>query len=221
MISLVVTITSFVCVLYIERRILNPNGSKEVYVVKADAINKGQIITKKNVKNLFKLEKRSNDEMVPQAATNLEELVNTYVKENMYKNQIVTKKSVEDKDDKLSEIYDKREINFKGEDISDVAGGIIREGDFVDVIVTTTDGDKVISEDKIQNVYVNKVFTADNVEIDRSNNSKPAASINFIMSAEDATKMENACKTGKVKLAKVIDKSSSDDDIKIEGEKQQ
>lgn len=219
-VSLVITLTSFMCVLYIEKRLLNPNGTEKVYVVKVDKIDKNQIIDEKNIDKLFQVQERRTEQVVSDAITNKEDLLKIYLKSDMYKNDIVSKDKIASIDDKLSKIENKREINVKSSDISTYVGGILREGDLVDLIVTYTKGSNVVTEVAIKSIYVGKAFSSDNSIIQRTDKTKITSSVNFIVSNEDACKVENALNQGKIKLVKVLDEpNDSEENIRIESQK--
>lgn len=214
-ISLIITVTSFAFVLYIERKIYNPNGSSEVYVLKIDKIDKGYVIDKGNFNKLFKLQERKNEEIVPHALKNKEDILDTTANENIYKNEIISSDKLSKVDDQLDNIDDKREMSIKGSDISDVAGGELREGDKVDIIVTHSTSNKVVTETKINNAYISKVYSGDGTLITRDDKDKPAMTIDLILSAKDADVLENAINVGKIKVVKVLDDSNAGN-IKIE-----
>jgi hypothetical protein len=217
-ISLIITVTSFTFILYIERKIYNPNGSSEVYVAKINKIEKGYVINKKNFDHLFKLEERRNEQIVPNPIKNKEDLMDTVINENIYKNEVVSSSMLSKVDDELDEIDDKREISIKGSDISDVVGGELREGDKIDIMMTYSSSNKVITETKIKSAYVSKTYSSDGSIITRDSQDKPATTINVIVSANDADVLENAINVGKIKVDKVLDDTESGD-IKVENDK--
>lgn len=217
-ISLIITVTSFTFILYIERKIYNPNGSSEVYVAKINKIEKGYVINKKNFDNLFKLEERRNEQIVPNPIKSKEDLMDTVINENIYKNEVVSSSMLSKVDDELDEIDDKREISIKGSDISDVVGGELREGDKIDIMMTYTSSNKVITETKIKSAYISKTYSSDGSIITRDSQDKPATTINVIVSANDADVLENAINVGKIKVDKVLDDTESGD-IKVENDK--
>ena len=217
-ISLIITVTSFTFVLYIERKIYNPNGSSEVYVAKVNKIEKGYVINKNNFNRLFKLEERRNEQIVPKAIENKADLMDTVISQDIYKNEIISSNKLSKVDDELDQIEDKREISIKGSDISDVVGGELREGDKVDIMMTYSSSNKVITETKIKNDYISKTYSGDGSIITRDTQDKPATTINIIVSANDGDVLENAINIGKIKLAKVLDDTDAGD-IKIENDK--
>ena len=206
-ISLIITVTSFMFILYIEKKVFNPNGTTKVYVVKEDKIDKGYVIDEKNFDDLFKEEERRTEQVVPNSIESKEEAYNSYLKQDMYKNEILSLDKKESVEEGLSNIEDKREISIKASDIAQVVGGQLREGDFVDVITTYSLSNKVVTETKASNAYIYKTYSSDGSEIKRSSKDKPATTINLVLSATDASTVENAMNLGKIKLVKVIDKS--------------
>lgn len=206
-ISLIITLTAFMFILYIEKKLLNPNGTTKVYVVKAEKVDKGQVIDDKNFENLFTEDERRNEQLVPGYIENKEDLLNTTVMENLYKNEVATAKKLERTDDILKDIENKREITIKCSDFADAAGGTLREGDRVDIFNTSTSNSKVRTEPLLQNVYVYKALSSDGSEIDRKDKNKMATAMKFMVSPRDAAIIQNASVTGKLKLIKVVEES--------------
>lgn len=216
--SLLITVTSFMFVLYIERKIYNPNGSMEVYVVKVNKIEKGYVINKNNFDSLFKLEERRNEQIVPSAITNKENLINTIVNQEMYKSEVISSNMLGKVDDELGKIENKREISINGSDVAEVVGGELREGDKVDIMTTYAYSSKIVTETKIKSAYITKTYTSDGTLITRNSTNKAATIINLIVSAKDAGELENAISLGKIKLVKVLD-DTDPGQIRIENNK--
>jgi hypothetical protein len=196
-------------VLYIERKIYNPNGSSKVYVVKVDKIEKGYVIDKSNFNKLFKLEERKNEQIVPNSISNEDAVLDTVVNENIYKNEIISSDKFSKVDTELSSITEKREISIKGSDITDVVGGQLREGDRIDIVTTHSSSNTMITETILNNAYISKVYGSDGTLITRENKVKAAMTINLILSASDANMLENAINIGKIKIVKVLDDTNS------------
>jgi Flp pilus assembly protein CpaB len=197
-------------ILYIEKKLLNPNGTTKVYVVKANEIEKGQIIDETNVKNLFVVQERRNEQIIPGAVKDETDLIGKIVTQPMYKNEITSEKKLDDKDSVLSKIENKREITIKLSDFEDAAGGSLREGDKVDILETYTSSSKVRTEPLLKNLYVYKALSSDGVAIDRRDKTKLATTIKFLVSVKDAALIENSSQAGKFTLIKVVDDTEYD-----------
>ncbi|MBE6047150.1 MAG: hypothetical protein E7213_01875 [Clostridium sp.] len=200
-ISLVVTVVSFLLILFIENKIYNPEGTTSVYVVKEEKIEKGCIIDEKNFDELFDVQKRRSDQIPKVYLENKEDIYNHRLNQDIYENQVVTCDKFDDLDDELSEISEKRLTTFKAGNISNVVGGMLRAGDKVDIILTSKNQSITILED----AFISEVRTSDGVKIDKLDKTKSAQIITFTMDISDVEKLEAAEAQGTINLAKVED----------------
>lgn len=213
-ISLIITVVLFTGLITIQKKIVNPSGTEKVYVV-AKNIEKNTVIADdKDIDTYFKLKEISKDQIIEGTIKDRKELVNTYAKENLFKNEPVISNRIGDNTKRLSEIVNKREVSIKFSDIGEVVGGILKEGDLIDIIFTENASGKLTikTETALKNVYIDKVFSADGNRINRKEDSKiPATILNVIVSAENAHALENKLAKGKIKVMKVTDDSNYND----------
>ncbi|WP_143315243.1 RcpC/CpaB family pilus assembly protein [Clostridium sp. HBUAS56017] len=204
-ISLVITVVSFLFILYIEQKIFNPEGTTSVYVVNKDKLDKGYVITEDNFDQLFKLEKRRSDQVTPYYIKNKEDLYNFYIKQDMYKNEIIAADKVESLDNDLKNIDEKREITVTAPSSAAAVGGKLREGDKVDLIATNKKSNSTITETKIKNLYISKVYGSDGNLISKDDKTKLALTITFTLSRKDAEEVQNSVSLGSWSLIKVLE----------------
>lgn len=211
--SLLMTAIIFVVVIAIQNKIANPSGKTEVYYSQ-QYISKNTVINKDNFDKYFIKKEVSKDKLVEDAITNKDELIEIYAVENILKGEQVSRKRIEKNSNRLKDIPNKVEYSIKFSDISEVAGGTLREGDVIDLILTENQDNKVITQTELKNVIISKAIAADGSLISRD--SKFAASaLNLYLSAVDAHKLDNAVERGKIKALKKLDNSTYDD-ISIE-----
>lgn len=203
-ISLLITVVSFLFILYIEQKIFNPNGTDMVYVVKADKLEKNHVINEENFDQLFVNQERRSDQIVENYIKDKEDLYGAILTSTMYKNEIISTDKIGYIEDDLNELTEKREVSIKATDISSVVGGILREGDRVDLIVTSKSGGNIETEKRLENLYISKVYDSSGNEIKREEKSKHAFGITFTVSGETAKEVENAINLDSWKLVKVI-----------------
>ena len=202
-ISLIITVISFLFILYIEEKIYNPNGTTSVYVVNKEKLDKNYIITEENFDNLFVRQERRSEQVTKYYVENKEDVYNYYLKYDLYENEILSLDKVESVDNELSKILDPREITVNASSTADVLGGKLRSGDRVDVLVTYKKANNIITETRVSNAYILKAATSDGVEISRSNKDKVAQSITFLLSKDEAEELETCLSLGSWKLARV------------------
>ena len=193
-ISLIITIVSFLFIIYIEQKIFNPNGTEMVYVVNKDELDKNYVINEENFDDLFRSEERRSDQIVKNYVKNKEDVYD-------YMLRIVSV------DDELNDMVEKREFSVKSSDVASVVGGILREGDKVDVIVTFKEGNNLVTERRADNLYISKVYDSSGNEINRDDKNKQALGITFTVPSSEVRELKDAFTQDSWKLVKVVDDS--------------
>lgn len=199
-ISLSLATALYVGLIVVEGKILMPNGTVNGYLAKTD-IEEGTIINENNFDNLFKAKNNIDGELeVSNMAKSKEELFNKRVNENINKGEVLSLNDLLDKDDILANIEEPVETSLKVNDISQVVGGLLREGDLIDIsVIDEITGDSMIV---LEDVYVNKALTLDGTVIPR-NSELSATTINLLMSKADEMKLNNKIEGGIIRLRKV------------------
>lgn len=198
----------FIAIIFLQNKIIYPAGKATAFFALKD-IDKNTIITKDNLNTYFKQEEVSRDSLIDAAVSSKKELINKYVTTNVVKNQQISEKNIND--NKTEDIKNPVEGSIKTDDISQVDGGIIRPGDKINIISTSTENpnspeQKITTAFTLKDILVNKVFTSDGKEINREDGNKYAATVlNLYLSSEDSLKLENAISKGKIKVVKVLD----------------
>jgi len=214
--SLLMAVIIFVVVIALQNKIANPSGKAEVYYSQ-QYIDKNTVVNKDNFDKYFVKKEISKDNLVEDAITNKDELIDVYAVENILKGEQVSRKRIDKNSNRTMDIPNKVEYSIKFSDISEVAGGTLREGDVIDLILTENQDNKVITQTELKNVIISKAIAADGSIISRD--SKIAASaLNLYLSAVDAHKLDNAVERGKIKALKKLDNSTYED-ISIENYK--
>ncbi|MBS5886733.1 hypothetical protein [Clostridium sp.] len=206
-ISLIITIVSFLFIIYIEQKIFNPNGTEMVYVVNKDELDKNYVINEENFDDLFRSEERRSDQIVKNYVKNKEDVYDYMLTSEMYKNEILSIDRIVSVDDELNDMVEKREFSVKSSDVASVVGGILREGDKVDVIVTFKEGSNLVTERKADNLYISKVYDSSGNEINREDKNKQALGITFTVPSSEVRELKDAFTQDSWKLVKVVDDS--------------
>lgn len=206
-ISLIITIVSFLFIIYIEQKIFNPNGTEMVYVVNKDELDKNYVINEENFDDLFRSEERRSDQIVKNYVKNKEDVYDYMLTSEMYKNEILSIDRIVSVDDELNDMVEKREFSVKSSDVASVVGGILREGDKVDVIVTFKEGNNLVTERRADNLYISKVYDSSGNEINRDDKNKQALGITFTVPSSKVRELKDAFTQDSWKLVKVVDDS--------------
>ena len=198
-ISLLVAIIVFFGLLVIESNILTPNGTSKVLIA-TDEIQKGVEINSNNIDTYFKVKNVDGELSVTNYISDKEDLLNLISNETINKGQVISANNFVDKDDFLSKIENPVEVSFKVTDISQTVGGILRQGDIIDISVinsTTNEVEKVLSE-----VYVAKAMSSDGQELTREQELS-AMVINIIISSQDEEKLNSKLNLGTIRVSKI------------------
>lgn len=198
-ISLIVSIALFVTLIMIESNITAPNGTATVVRAISD-IKKGTVIDNSNKSNYFVVDEVDGKYNFDTAIRNLDELSNMIIDREVRKGEIISSERLMSKDSLLSKIENPVETSVRVNDISQVVGGILREGDIIDISVvnsTTTENEKVL-----EGVYVSKAFSSDGTEVDR-NSGMSVLTVNIIVSPEDEAKLNQAIELGTIRVSKM------------------
>ena len=197
-ISLIISIILFVGLLVLESNITSPNGKVEV-VKAVNNIKEGTVIDENNKDSLFEVVTVDGSLDFETVLRNTDELVGRIIDTEIKKGEIISSKRLIDKDSVLGKIENPVETSVRVTDISQVVGGILREGDIIDISVvnsTTTENEKVL-----EGVYVSKAFSSDGTEVDR-NSGMSVLTVNIIVSPEDEAKLNQAIELGTIRVVK-------------------
>lgn len=198
-ISLIISIILFVGLLVLESNITSPNGKVEV-VKAVNNIKEGTVIDENNKDSLFEVVTVDGSLDFETVLRNTDELVGRIIDTEIKKGEIISSERLIDKDSVLGKIENPVETSVRVTDISQVVGGILREGDIIDISVvnsTTTENEKVL-----EGVYVSKAFSSDGTEVDR-NSGMSVLTVNIIVSPEDEAKLNQAIELGTIRVSKM------------------
>lgn len=198
-ISLIISIILFVGLLVLESNITSPNGKVEV-VKAVNNIKEGTVIDENNKDSLFEVVTVDGSLDFETVLRNTDELVGRIIDTEIKKGEIISSERLIDKDSVLGKIENPVETSVRVTDISQVVGGILREGDIIDISVvnsTTTENEKVL-----EGVYVSKAFSSDGTEVDR-NSAMSVLTVNIIVSPEDEAKLNQAIELGTIRVSKM------------------
>lgn len=204
-ISLILSIIVFFCLIVFQRTLIAPEGTTDIYIAKGK-IEKGTVIKEENIATLFeKVEDVNNKAVIEGAFHNEDELNNLLDKvasEDILKGEMISEERFIDKDSIFANNDNIIEVSISSGDISEIVGGILREGDLINISMI----DPVTKESKriLENIYIDKAFSVDGTKINKNDDTMAAARINVLLtSAEDEAKLNTAISLEGVKVSKV------------------
>lgn len=197
-ISLIITIGLFMGLLFVEKTVLQQNGTIKVFVANSD-IEKGTFINDAGL-DKFKEKVVDADLNINGAVTKKEDLIKMITKENLNKGEIISVNSFISEENVLKDISDPVETSFNVADISQVVGGILRKGDMIDISVI--DSNTKTSQEVLKSVYVDKALGTDGKKLSKEDTGS-ALIINIIVSTEDAKKLNDNITKGTIRISKI------------------
>lgn len=177
-------------------------------------ITKGTLINDKNRGEYF-AEKEIEKKMIPADAViqtdHIEDMVAAYtISEGTY-----LMGSMFEKVNEIENEYESAKIvSLKADDISQVAGGVLRTGDRVDIYlvnenkVTGTDGEESIEYDaelRWENVYIQQAFDGSGVKIPADNSELSSQRFNIYLDESDIPEFLAAFEKGNLRIVKCCD----------------
>ncbi|SCP99058.1 CpaB family protein [Anaerobium acetethylicum] len=199
-VSFFVAAVLFVSLMSLERSILNKE--KTVSAIKAAVeIQEGMVITKGNVKELFVETKIPGGLAVDGTIASMDQLIGQITTKDMKTNMIVYEDAVIPKEDVLADIEDPIEASILVNDISQVVGGILREGDLVSIAVV--DDSTGTNEEIFDRVYVTKALNSSGKETAKGDSETSAVVLNLIIDKKDEARLNEKISLGTVRVSKL------------------
>lgn len=172
----------------------------------------GTVITKENVEKYFSIKEVPKTMVAKNALTSTDSIVGKKTVVEMYANGIVTAAQFSDVNEKISQIVNPVETSINATDLSQLVGGILREGDTIDISIIGEENNLVY---ELKDVYVTKAFNSSGELIEKNKNvsggeestvsNENAMIINVIISKSDEEALNQQIKNGQIRVAKTND----------------
>ena len=107
------------------------------------SLKEGTVINEETVKKYFSVEQRQKNTVSSTALMDMEKLIGKRTSIELYANDVITTAQFSDINEKLHEISDPVETSINATDLSQLVGGILREGDTIDISVIGDEGQLV------------------------------------------------------------------------------
>lgn len=213
-ISLVLTVFVFMGLIIAENRLSGKTVYKEVLTVKKE-VPVGEIITKENLSDYFVVSKIDIIDDVDGSFTNSERLLGKKALVPLVKNEVVLEKDFENICQYVEVLENPVQVAVDVGSLADIAGGIIREGDLVNInvsyasalIMDSSLGVKLpyASVFDLENVYVSGAIDSNGVRIAPSDTEANAVMLIFTVEKETETALTDALTNGNlIRISKVV-----------------
>lgn len=171
------------------------------------SLKEGTVINEETVEKYFSVEQRQKNTVSSNALMDMEKLIGKRTSIELCANDVITTAQFSDINEKLHEISDPVETSINATDLSQLVGGILREGDTIDISVIGDEGQLVY---ELRDVYVTKAFDSSGQIIDENLNeagdgttsNENAMIINVIIEKSDEALLDQQLSNGVVRIAK-------------------
>jgi hypothetical protein len=132
------------------------------------------------------------------------------------KNEILTGKSFSSLDERTRGIEHPIEVSLNASSLSQMAGGVIRAGDYINVWAvksTNINGESVTKTESIcTHAYVTRAFTSSGEEASGNDKDKATLVINIIIPAEHEEEFNRAIVEGTVRVGRYMYDADTEED---------
>lgn len=200
-IPLVFSVVIYFVLLGFETLLLQDRETVPVVTVSQD-IPVGTILNETNVGSYFTVTEISKQLAFDGTFSSVEQ-ISGITDVEIKKGQILSRSEIRSLDEGYQDMEDAVEISLKAADLSNMVSGIIRGGDYVNLLYlgTRIDGSAGILK-QMDHVYVTDVFDSSCVRIPKSDTETAAAYINVIVSQETAEEISVAQAEGQLVISK-------------------
>lgn len=197
--ALLSAVAIYAVLLWVEKKELSEYERAEIYVA-AREIPEGQMITEGNLEEFFTLE-AVDTSLIPETAIRESAQVKDLVaKTKIDKGVLLTTGMFRPMDKITASMREPVVAGFRAEDLSQVAGGVLRAGDRIHIYAQEEDaGTFLIWE----NVYVQQVFDNGGKVIESGDEVTSAQRINVFLDREDVESFYTRLDQGKLRVVKI------------------
>jgi len=196
----------------IESAAVNDYKNYEVTTfIPAQVLEKNTKVTNENVHDLFQEVTRDSRILPDDYISNPMDLIGQYAKMEIELMEIIHAGSFQEID--MSEgITNPVEVSFSVNNFDQVVGGILREGDRINLYVIRKEkdetGEQIVSEPIIKDTYITKAFTNTGLEVkkeDTANGETPTTVINVYIPRDKEETFHKAVIEGTLRVSKIMD----------------
>lgn len=196
-VTFIICMVAFGCCLYLIRDMAKGEDKILLYVAKADIPANYQVTG-----SVFFEKKEVPLSLVPSGAVkDLDSIEREFTACGIAKGQILTANLFTDKEAEKADLENPVEISVGTSNIADMAGGIIRAGDLVNICVVKNDAKAVYIAEK---AYVTRTFTSGGMQISSENTEQSVAIINIVIEASKEKEFNEALESGTLRISRVI-----------------
>ncbi len=205
--SVIVSAVLYALLIFVEKSIVDSEATKQVYV-SVKEVPENLLITAENIGGYFALMERPLSAVPDNAVENAAELYGKYTGRMIDKNEILTGNSFSSLDERTRGIEHPIEVSLNASSLSQMVGGVIRAGDYINIWAvknTNINGESVTKTENIcTHAYVTRTFTSSGEEASGNDKDKATLVINIIIPAEQEEEFNRAIVEGTVRVGRYM-----------------
>lgn len=213
--SVIVSAVLYALLIFVEKSIVDSEDTKQVYV-SVKEVPENLLITAENIGGYFALMERPLSAVPDNAVENATELYGKYTGRVIDKNEILTGKSFSSLDERTRGIEHPIEVSLNASSLSQMVGGVIRAGDYINIWAvknTNINGESVTKTENIcTHAYVTRTFTSSGEEASGNDKDKATLVINIIIPAEQEEEFNRAIVEGTVRVGRYMYDADTEED---------
>lgn len=197
--ALVASVAVFTAMLQIEKNILTQYERGVIYTALKE-IPEGQMITEENWEQYFQEKQLDKSCIPPTALSTPDQITGLVAAFPIEQGVLLTQGMFHRLDDILEQMEKPVVAGFKAEDISQVAGGVLRAGDRVNVYAVRGEGTVLVWED----VFIQQVFDASGSTISNTDSTTAALRLNIYLDRSEVVKFYSELSNGSLRVVKIL-----------------
>jgi len=210
LVSLVLTICLFIGLVILENRL----SGKVIYtsvVVAKNNMDSDVVITEENVNKFFHKQNIVQSDAVDGVLYDVSALIGLKSRVPLVKDEPALLKDFENLSSKTSHIQNPVQVAIDTGSLSTIAGGILREGDTVNIAITTeiktssSVRGEYVSTYVMEGAYISAAMSSSGSKIDGNDKDTPATMLLLIIEKDDELTLSDALANGKIiRVSKVL-----------------
>ena len=202
----------YALLIFIEKSIVNSDAKQEVYVAVMD-VPDNLLITEENFAEYFRMEDRAVSTFPEGSISSPAEIIGGLTSQKILAKEICATAMFTREQSLIANIKDPVEVSLAASNLSQVVGGVIRTGDFINIWSVKNSSinglDETVADIIFSGAYVTRAFTSTGVEVSRDDSEESATTIiNIIIPAAQEEEFNRAIADGTIRLGRILEQGA-------------
>lgn len=198
--ALVASVAVFTAMVQMEKSILTQYERGMIYTAIKE-IPEGQLITEENWEQYFQEKQLDKSCIPPTALRTPDQIIGLVAVFPIEQGVLLTQGMFHRLDDILKQMESPVIAGFKAEDIFQVAGGVLRAGDRINIYAVREEGTSLVWAD----VFIQRVFDASGNTISNTDNTTAALRVNVYLDQSEVEEFYSELANGSLRVVKLCD----------------